>query len=114
MKNAKVKTKLHQLYENIAELTKPKCTNKDGDGCRVPMQCCDPFQCEQVIAETGLARTTHPTLPLMGPNGCTAQPYQRPICAIHVCERNLWNAEFSEKYFDLREEISELEWHALK
>lgn len=103
--------KLDQLYIDIASLTAPRCAS-----CTVSHSCCEALYCELAIeaaAKRGvtLERTDHPKLPLMGPNGCTAVPYFRPICAVHVCERHYAaDVLFGQKYFALRDKITEMEW----
>jgi hypothetical protein len=57
-----------------------------------------------------LERTDHPKLPLMGPNGCTAEPHLRPICTLHTCDVNSLgfkrgDEEWTRKYFEIRDEI---------
>jgi hypothetical protein len=67
----------------------------------------------ELAAEKGkiLERTDHPRLPFMGPDGCVLEPYQRPICAVHVCEPHLYKPDgFYEEYMRLRQAISEKEW----
>lgn len=61
-----------------------------------------------------LKPTGHPTLPLMGINGCTALPHLRPVCSLHTCAINSLGCEpgdpeMTTKYFELREEIETLE-----
>lgn len=106
----KEQAELNALYVEIAELTKPKCGQ-----CRVPYQCCQPDVCELIALcakEDGidLPRTDHPTLPFMGPEGCTLEPFQRPLCAVHVCENHLWEPVFYEEYMVLRARITEKEY----
>lgn len=92
----------------MSELTQPLCASK----CNVPQQCCSPEYCFMAIEHAKekwgveLKPTGHPTLPLMGPNGCTAEPHLRPICTIHVCEKHLFNPAISKTYFKLREKIN--------
>jgi len=98
---------LKTLYQQMADLTRPKCGS-----CRVPLSCCSSEYCEETLrfAEkqgTPLQTTQHPKLPLMGDNGCTAPPHLRPICTVHVCEQHLMDVDFAEKYYTLREELSE-------
>jgi hypothetical protein len=107
-----VSTKLERLYQEIADLTKPKCGE-----CRVPHYCCNAEQCEataRYAAETGvmLTRTDHPKLPFLGEDGnCTVAPHLRPICAVHVCENHIWSSvEFHDRYFALRDAICEAEF----
>lgn len=105
------RVRLQQLYEEVSALTLSKCSGASKPSCNLPFQCCSPEYCEYALKENpGLARTNHPRLPLMGPNGCTAKPHQRPICAIHVCERALYDLTFAEKYYELRDTITELEY----
>lgn len=103
--------KLIDTYQEIADVTKPKCGN-----CVVANSCCAPEFCdhaEKVAGQHGvkLERTGHKTLKFMGPNGCTVPPYLRPICSMHVCEMHYArDAEFAEKYFELRSSVDEMEW----
>jgi hypothetical protein len=107
----KLRAEIRQLYAEIAALTKPKCGE-----CPVPYHCCEPDMCKMIetfAKEDGIElppRTDHPKLPYMGPEGCILEPYQRPLCAIHVCEYHLWNLNFSIKYHHLRACISEKEF----
>lgn len=63
-----------------------------------------------------LAETGHDRLPLMGPDGCVAPPYVRPLCAAHVCEGTLMRQtqDFQEQYFKLRDEITVLEMRKME
>ena len=50
----------------------------------------------------------------MGPNGCTVPPHLRPTCTIHTCEINSvgckkGDTKWTDKYFELREEIEIIE-----
>lgn len=102
--------KLVVLYQKMADLTEPKCRE-----CRAPWSCCSSEYCDAAIemaAERGvvLASTGHPTLPLMGPKGCVAEPHLRPMCTLHVCSINgmgfdAKDSAFTKKYFALRDEI---------
>lgn len=106
-------TKLKELYKEIAEHTKPKCSNT----CNLPQSCCSPEYCEMAMDIAAkeynilLKRTDNPRLPLMGINGCVAEPYLRPLCSVHICEGTLFRSgpAFMEKYFDIREKINEEE-----
>lgn len=109
---------IKDLYQRIADHTKGEC---DGDncGCNPPRSCCSPEYCEMTIeyAEerhgVRLERTAHERLPLMGPAGCTAEPYLRPACSLHACCINGIGfkmkgenpREWTERYFELREAI---------
>ena len=121
MKKKMVKMKMKkdknliEAYQKMADLTLPKCKK-----CPCPLSCCSPEYCEITIkhaAETWgiqLERTKHPTLPLMGENGCTAQPHLRPICTVHNCKINALgfdpDMKWTEEYFDLRDKIETLEY----
>lgn len=65
-----------------------------------------------------LPRTNHPTLPLMGRDGCTAPPHLRPMCTMHTCdiqamgykkprdgEPTIKTDQWNQQYYDLRAEI---------
>lgn len=98
------------LYADVAALTGPKCAE-----CRAPNTCCAPEYCalakDHAKEEWGvdLPVTSHPMLPFMGKTGCTVAPHLRPLCSIYVCEQHYMRDEaFAQRYFDLRDEISEL------
>jgi hypothetical protein len=103
--------RLKRKYEQIAEMTRPKCLGE----CPEPGACCQPGYCdfaEQRAAQFGVALTPqpHPTLRFMGPAGCVVPPYLRPLCSVHVCEPHvLHGGDFAQAYFALREEVCELE-----
>lgn len=105
------KSRLEVWYGRMSDLTAPKCKSE----CNAPRTCCSAFYCEftMVHARTRwgveLPRSRHPSLPLMGPNGCTAAPYLRPLCTAHVCEKHLQDPVFAERYNYTREQISKLE-----
>lgn len=104
---------LKQAWQEMSELTKPKCSND----CLVPRSCCSPEYCEGAIQVAkkdwglDLQRTAHPKLPLMGPDGCVAPPHVRPLCTLHVCEGTFWKAPMAwkKKYMALREKLNRLE-----
>ena len=109
--------KVKRLWREMYELTEPRCA-KD---CNAPRTCCSPEYCEMALRRAKevwheeLVPTSHPRLPLMGPQGCIAPPHTRPLCSIHVCEGTLsrlgiFEQEWSRKYWKLRDEISELEF----
>lgn len=109
-------TELKILYQQMSDLTKPKCGQ-----CNIPHGCCGHEHCEETKAyakeEYGvsLESTGHPTLPFMGTNGCVVEPYLRPICSVHVCEKwYMTNLEFSDKYFSLRDQLSEAEFERME
>jgi hypothetical protein len=61
-----------------------------------------------------LAPTWHPSLPLMGPDGCTAAPHLRPMCTAHTCEIGEHGCKrgdpvWTERYYELRGAIAAIE-----
>ena len=103
---------LKKLWQEMYELTRPKC-----DECALPRSCCSPEYCEMAIQiakdrwSLDLQRTEHPKLPLMGPKGCVAPPHVRPLCTLHVCEGTFWKAPMAwkKKYMALRAKLDRLE-----
>lgn len=101
------------LMQEMYEHTRPECGK-----CRSPLSCCSPEYCEMTIEyakenwAVDLVRTNHPTLPLMGETGCTAQPHLRPLCTLHTCKINSigssGNPNWDDKYFKIREKIENL------
>jgi len=108
-------SRLTVLYEQMSRLTAPVCAKE----CRAPHSCCDAMYCEiaeNYAKEEGviLQRTGHPTLPFMGPEGCTVPPHLRPICTLHVCCINSLgfkpkDPEWTKEYFKLRGEIEAID-----
>lgn len=98
---------LVDTFQKLADFTAPKCVS-----CRSPFVCCTAQQCADTkafakdtfgieLVETG------GILPFLGPSGCIVAPHLRPICSVHVCESHLDDSEWSEQYFELREEAGE-------
>ena len=109
------------LYQEMADLTELECRTV----CRPAQSCCGAEYCNEAIRYAAerhgvtLQRTGHPTLPLMGPHGCTAAPHLRPFCTMHVCEinglgfkRDDPDGAWTDRYFRLRERIDEAEFDA--
>lgn len=116
-----INARLVTLYQEISEHTKVPCSGQGDHPCRVPFSCCDASVCELVIEQAkwdwnmDLPRTTHPKYPLMGDKGCTAPPHMRPLCAVHSCViakmgGNPKDPAWTERYWELRNEIDLLEW----
>jgi hypothetical protein len=102
------------LYQKVADLTKPKC-----GACRVPNSCCDSMYCDLAtdrakelgveLKPTGFANKKN--LLYMSETGCVVPPYLRPLCAVHVCENHyMSDQKFAKEYFALREQLEEIEW----
>jgi hypothetical protein len=110
---------LIDAYQKMADLTRPEC-NAETCQNHKPYRCCEDVFCEDAIRyarnrwDTDLEMTDHPTLPLMGPNGCTAPPHMRPICTVHTCAiasagRKRDDPEWTKRYYILRDTIDRLE-----
>jgi hypothetical protein len=109
--------KIIKLYQKLYLHTLPECEHT----CKLPRSCCSPEYCHFTIEwaktnyEITLQPTSHPTLPLMGANGCIAAPHLRPACTLHTCEINSsgykrGDPAWTRKYFRLRGEIEKLEF----
>lgn len=113
--------RLIKLYSEMSDLTSPECKCT----CRVPYGCCSPEHCEITIQwamerwgielrrVNGLG-TRGDILPLLGHNGCTAEPHLRPLCTVHTCAINSLgykrgDQNWTEKYFKLRNKLEALE-----
>lgn len=101
-----------KLWKDMADLTKPYCLEK----CKIPRSCCSKENCWITMEyareefQIELKETENKEIPLLGKDGCTAEPYLRPFCTLHVCcisglgfDPN--DAEWTNRYFRLREEI---------
>jgi hypothetical protein len=115
---AQLKTK----YAAMSKLTAPECAHV----CRIPFSCCSPEYCETTIqwaAERWGVRLKRvngknargEVLPLLGTNGCTAEPHLRPLCTVHTCDVNgigckRGDPKWTRRYFQLREALNELEY----
>ena len=109
--------RLITLYAELGTHTEAECA---GTRCRRPLSCCAPMYCDLAMDfareywGVELEPTWHPTLPLMGPNGCTVAPHLRPICTAHTCEINEHGCKrgdpaWTERYYELQEEIALIE-----
>lgn len=110
------RTRLVALYAELAAHTEPECSGR----CERPRTCCEERYCTIAMefAKTqwhvDLTPTWHPTIPLMGDDGCTAAPHLRPVCTAHTCEMcnhgtkrgdPVWTA----RYNDIMRAIDEIE-----
>jgi hypothetical protein len=116
-----LRRRLIALYAELGAHTEPECA---GNRCPKPLSCCAPMYCDLasdfarehwgVKLEPGW----HPTLPFMGPTGCTVAPHLRPICTAHTCEVNEHGCKrgdeaWTNHYYDLLEEIGRIEEQVL-
>ncbi len=102
--------KLIVLYQEMADLTRPKC-----GACKAPHSCCSPEYCDFADAfstQSGnpvLERREQPLKFLREDGTCSVPPHLRPMCTLHVCSINSLgfdqDAEFTKKYYDLRDQI---------
>jgi len=105
-------------YQEMADLTKLEC----GPVPCGQKHCCTEGYCIEAIRwarrrwDVTLERTSHPTIPLLDleTNDCTAPPHTRPICTIHTCaiasagfKRD--DPDWTQRYFELRETLENLE-----
>lgn len=106
---------LIDLYDAMAKHTAPECAK-----CFRPHSCCDKLYCDITLLAAkkfwgvDLPTTDHPTLPLMGPTGCTAAPHLRPMCTTHVCVMNSIGAKpgdlpWTQEFYRLHEQIQLIE-----
>jgi hypothetical protein len=106
---------LIDLYAQVAAHTLPECR-----ACFRPHSCCDKLYCDIAVVvakkhwDIDLPQTTHPTLPLMGPTGCTAAPHLRPMCSLHTCTMNSIGSKpgdpaWTQEYYRLHQAIQLLE-----
>ncbi len=118
-KTDNMRRRLIALYAELAALTEPEC-----GACARPYSCCEARYCALAIDfarehwGVELRPTWHPTLPLMGPAGCTAAPHLRPICTAHTCETNEHGCKrgdeaWTGRYAALRGAIDEIEAEVL-
>ena len=103
---------LEILYEEMRKLTFSMCK----EGClKHSYNCCNKDMCEIAMKNAAshgkyIEPTGHTTLPMMGAGGCVVPAHLRPLCTVHICERLLYkDNEFMEKYFKLRDKLSEIE-----
>jgi len=104
------KTILHKMFRNgmqlMYDLTSAKCIQDECHGI-----CCSPEQCEIVkndLDTQGIEYNlgTHPTVIFLSDEGCVLEPWQRPICTLHICDKFLMkDGLFHAKYFHLRSNL---------
>lgn len=111
---------LTRLYEQMSDLTKPKC----GVECRSlsKTRCCDALYCT-IAKEEAEENWNEDLTPLqvrdsgllfLGENGCTIHPKYRSTCTLHnctICSVGFTSDEnFNRRYFHLRRWIDHFEW----
>jgi hypothetical protein len=107
--------RLVRLYAAMAEHTEPEC-----GACARPHSCCEERYCLLAIDfardywGVELRPGWHPTLPLMGPAGCTVPPHLRPICTLHTCAVNEHGCKpgdpaWTARYVELRDAIDAIQ-----
>lgn len=103
-----------ELFRQMAEHTLPRCGKSCGNGN--PDRCCNDIYCEaaEKLAldhNIVLPKQPHPRLRFMGPVGCVVPPHFRPLCTLHDCKissigEDPEDAVWTDRYFELREEIN--------
>lgn len=98
-----------KLYQEMYELTEPKCGS-----CKVPHSCCDPFTCQMVKEYASKQGEKYELIDgmFLKDDKCIIPPHLRPICTLHVCSINSLGCDpkdpkWTRKYFSLRERIEE-------
>ena len=118
MSDGNIDNQLVVLFQKMYEMTNPECKS-----CRVPLSCCDALYCQCAEAyaheEWGVdlnpLKTDHQTIPFLGKDGCVVPPHLRPLCTLHTCDINnlgikSGDPKWTEKYFELREQIDDLDY----
>lgn len=114
--------RLAELYQQMADFTKPKCGNGCGSRMGKVGHCCEEFYCAVAMQAAKedwgleLQPTGHATLPMMALDGtgCIAPPHVRPMCTLHVCQINSLgvlrdDVPWTKEYFKLRDALNEQE-----
>ena len=109
---------LVEAYQKLADITFDHCKRT----CKNLGSCCDVDYCNFAISraeEFGVTLTPgNGKFPLLIDGKCIAPPHLRPLCSAHSCDIAAF-AEFrnepklTEKYFDLRTLVDELEFRRL-
>lgn len=100
---------LEQFYVEVAGVA--QCSQ-----CKGATTCCDEVYCKATIdfakEEYGITlQETGHKYPLLGPDGCTAAPHLRPVCALHNCDVAAFGAlkgkqpSVGKRYWKLRDRI---------
>jgi hypothetical protein len=112
---------LKKAFQELADFTRPMCGGqiecKGWSNIR-KYHCCDEFHCGMTIdfAKKAFGIDLKPTgneeVPLMGDAGCTAEPYLRPWCTMHLCSISSLgftrDPEKNDEYFRLRKKCEDL------
>jgi len=113
---ADLRQRLQALYAELSAATAGECAA----ACTRPQSCCASLYCGIAIDfarshwDVELVPTWHRSLPLMGPDGCTAAPHLRPLCTAHTCAISDFgckqgDAGWTARYFTLVDAIAALE-----
>lgn len=104
---------VEEIARDVADLTALECATV----CKIPHACCSQEYCNaarRFAMQRGVEyeETGHATLPFMGPDGCVVAPHLRPLCTLHTCEINAFgfkrgDPQWTDRYFDLRDEWNE-------
>ena len=111
-----LKEEIIRVSAELAAFTNILC--QDGCNPQAKWSCCHATFCKVAMDYASefwgveLATTDNPELPLCGPYGCIAPPHLRPICTANLCDKLAYHPENHDRYFELRDQLSELhfEW----
>lgn len=92
---------MEKLWNEMYLLTSVDCPQCELPCCSV--EYCDITEEYALSQDISLQKTTHSSIPFMGPEGCIVNPALRPLCTIHTCSRK----PLSERYWDLRDLLSD-------
>jgi len=99
------KKKLKVLYKEMFNLTQEKCSTCD------TVTCCSEYQCLLTKEITKKTLGIDLELPFLVNNKCRLEPHLRQMCTLHICEKHyMFDIDFNERYFLLRDKISLLEF----
>lgn len=111
-----LRDRLREGYQKLYELTRLECV----EVCDRPGGCCHVLFCTLTMRFANrrwgvvLEETGHPTLPLMGHDGCVAAPHFRPACTSFICGCHTRDAEigppgWTDQYVAVRDHVETLE-----
>lgn len=107
-----------RLAQEMADHTRPRCGGKTcyPSGVSQKNNCCEKIYCDIAEEYATMHSVEVPKpgpvdLPYMGAEGCVMPPHLRLVCTVHDCQINSLgldptDPEWTEKYFDLRNDLS--------
>lgn len=117
----RIELKLVDLYNQMYQHTNRECANT----CEKPHSCCDKMYCDWAkqhakkhwnidLQETEEYKAGKTKYPYMSEKGCTVAPHLRISCTLHTCAIYKYgfkpgDATWTQKYFDIRNQIEYFE-----